>query len=429
MTIASEVDINTYTGNGSTLSYDYDYKILDEDHLRVTVRDSAGEETRLTIDTHYTVAGVGDGAGGTITLVAGAFTWIDGSSFFESGWTLMLRRTPELLQPTSIRNGATMDPAAIEGALDRLTTICQKLQNEVDRSVKIPETENPSSYSLILPAEAERASGAIVFDADGDVTVGTGELPDITVSSFAETFLDDTTAGAVRTTLGIDGTSNVVVFGDIQNIDTGRLLGRTATGTGDVTQITVGSTLTLASTNLDVANDGVTYAKIQNVSSTSRLLGRTTAGAGDIEELSLANGLEFGALTLGVVIASQANMEAQTASKMVDAAVLKYHPAAAKAWVLVTYSAGVPVATVSNNVTSLTDVGTGDLTVNFTTAFSTANYCSVITARRAASDSALFGAVKQGTAPTGSALAIQTLTVAPAAEDAAQVSVACFGDL
>lgn len=38
----------------------------------------------------------------------------------------------------------------------------------------------------------------------------------------------------------------------------------------------------------DLANDLVTYAKIQNVSATSRILGRVTAGAGDIEELTVA---------------------------------------------------------------------------------------------------------------------------------------------
>lgn len=36
----------------------------------------------------------------------------------------------------------------------------------------------------------------------------------------------------------------------------------------------------------DFPNDGVTYAKMQNVSATSRLLGRITAGAGDPEELT-----------------------------------------------------------------------------------------------------------------------------------------------
>jgi hypothetical protein len=45
---------------------------------------------------------------------------------------------------------------------------------------------------------------------------------------------------------------------------------------------------TLANTGaLTIANDAVTYAKMQNVSATSRLLGRTTAGSGDVEEVVL----------------------------------------------------------------------------------------------------------------------------------------------
>lgn len=43
----------------------------------------------------------------------------------------------------------------------------------------------------------------------------------------------------------------------------------------------------------DIANDLITYAKIQNVSATDRLLGRDTAAAGDIEELTVGGGIEF----------------------------------------------------------------------------------------------------------------------------------------
>lgn len=42
-----------------------------------------------------------------------------------------------------------------------------------------------------------------------------------------------------------------------------------------------------------IANDAVTYAKIQNVSATDRLLGRDTAAAGNIEEIPVSSGLEF----------------------------------------------------------------------------------------------------------------------------------------
>lgn len=53
---------------------------------------------------------------------------------------------------------------------------------------------------------------------------------------------------------------------------------------------TVSGDATMAATGaLTIANDAVTYAKMQNVSATSRVLGRITAGAGDTEELTGAN--------------------------------------------------------------------------------------------------------------------------------------------
>jgi hypothetical protein len=55
-----------------------------------------------------------------------------------------------------------------------------------------------------------------------------------------------------------------------------------AFGSGDVSFAASGGAGT-------IANDAVTYAKMQNVSATSRFLGRVTAGAGDPEELTPTN--------------------------------------------------------------------------------------------------------------------------------------------
>lgn len=94
-----------------------------------------------------------------------------------------------------------------------------------------------------------------------------------------------------------------VTFAKIQDIAPDRLLGRDTSPAGQVQELQVSGgleftgsgirrsaltgdvTASAGSSEMTIANDAVTYAKIQNVSATDRLLGRSTAGAGDIEEI------------------------------------------------------------------------------------------------------------------------------------------------
>jgi hypothetical protein len=90
--------------------------------------------------------------------------------------------------------------------------------------------------------------------------------------------------------------------------------GTIITLTGDVTG--TGST----SITTTIANDAVTYAKIQNVSAASRLLGRGSAGgAGDVEEVTLGTNLSMSGTTLnatggGVSIIGTIDSQAKAAN-------------------------------------------------------------------------------------------------------------------
>ena len=85
-------------------------------------------------------------------------------------------------------------------------------------------------------------------------------------------------------------------------------------------------------------------------------------------------------------VSTQAIMETGTAT---DAAVLvghqHYHPAHAKCWAYVT-GGGTPVLSASHNITSITDTGTGQLTITIATDFSSINWCGVATVENADAD-------------------------------------------
>ena len=106
--------------------------------------------------------------------------------------------------------------------------------------------------------------------------------------------------------------NNAVTFAKMQTIPTGHVIGRYAAGTGIPQSVELGSSLLMGgggqlvraaltgdvtaaqnANSTTIANDAVTYAKLQNISTTSRLLGRKTAGAGDAEECSLSEVLDF----------------------------------------------------------------------------------------------------------------------------------------
>lgn len=90
---------------------------------------------------------------------------------------------------------------------------------------------------------------------------------------------EDLTADRQLSILVSDGDRTLQVTGNaaIQGTNTGD---QTITLTGDVTGSGTGS---FAAT---IANDAVTYAKMQNVSATDRILGRSSAGSGNVEEIT-----------------------------------------------------------------------------------------------------------------------------------------------
>lgn len=52
----------------------------------------------------------------------------------------------------------------------------------------------------------------------------------------------------------------------------------------------------------DIANDAVTYTKMQNVSATQKIWGRNTAGAGNVEELSLSQMMDWASSAQGTIL-------------------------------------------------------------------------------------------------------------------------------
>lgn len=130
--------------------------------------------------------------------------------------------------------------------------------------------------------------------------------------------------------------------------------------------------------------------------------------------------------------ASQAQMETATSTAVaVTPGRTQYHPGVAKAWCKITMSGGTPTLGVSHNVTSVSDNGPGLFTINFTTAFSSANYV-FLGSGRATSASGGGGVnvyVRHNVDPLTTACAIQVMSDGGAVTDTfADIYCAFYGD-
>ena len=139
----------------------------------------------------------------------------------------------------------------------------------------------------------------------GRDTAGAGAVEELTVGGGVEftgsggiqtsALTGDVTkaAGGTATTIAADAVGN----SKLRNSSARSVIGREFSSTGDPGDIIAssGSDAVLREwfgsigwgtiATAGIANDAVTYAKIQNVSATDKLLGRSTAGSGDVEEI------------------------------------------------------------------------------------------------------------------------------------------------
>lgn len=79
----------------------------------------------------------------------------------------------------------------------------------------------------------------------------------------------------------------------------------------------------------------------------------------------------------------------------------------------------------SSNVSSITDNGVGDYTVNFSNAMADANYCAVVSCKEGADALATSSLCQTGVYSTSS-LRIRTVEAANAARDMVNINVAIF---
>lgn len=205
MTVSTTTTKSQYTANGVTTAFTGAFRILSQTHVAVTLTSPAGVDTPQTLTTDYTVSGVG-GASFTVTFNVAP----------TNGHRVTLARNVPLTQDLDLILNDEFPSTEIESGLDKLTMAAQQVAEAVSRALKTSPTDTAAIPDI--PPVAQRASKYLAFDASGNPIAAAATPGSVVVSAFMQTLLDDATAAAGRTTLGLGSlaTASSIATADVQ---------------------------------------------------------------------------------------------------------------------------------------------------------------------------------------------------------------------
>jgi hypothetical protein len=185
-----------YDCDGSQKEFTFDFPIIKEEDLKVIKRDIDGNEDVLIFGTDYTVSAQNNdfSNGGKITTTLA----------YPAGNTITLNRAPVITRTIDYVEEGKLPSKVHDDDHDAHTMAAQYLKGETFRSFKFPISD-PASSIRELPSIIQRKGKYLFFDiATGEpVCVVNIEPGEVTITSFAETLLDDPDAAMMRKTLGL----------------------------------------------------------------------------------------------------------------------------------------------------------------------------------------------------------------------------------
>jgi hypothetical protein len=163
--------MSLYTGDGADTTFDYTFRIDAESDLQVLLLADTDIATLQTVTTHYTVSGVGEDSGGTVTFVTAP----------TSSQRVLLMRVPTVTQTTDYTPAGAFPATSHESALDKLTQICQHILDRFGWATFDEDKFINTSGDLILQSYTDSTrpdagiAGRVIFNTDdGAINVDDG---------------------------------------------------------------------------------------------------------------------------------------------------------------------------------------------------------------------------------------------------------------
>lgn len=141
MTIASEkTKAGPWATDGRQTAWPFDFLVLQASDLKLAVVDADGTET-IVDSAQFTVSGIGDPNGGTVTYPTSGRP-------LAAGGTVTVYRAPTFLQPTDLKRQGRYDPESVERQLDRDVMYAQRLKEQLARALKLRESDTDTDTTV-----------------------------------------------------------------------------------------------------------------------------------------------------------------------------------------------------------------------------------------------------------------------------------------
>lgn len=216
MTVETDQARITYVGDGTSVTFSVPWKFFNPDDLTVLL---AGYATNA-----FSVSG-GNGTPGAVTMSTAPVTGVAVQIFLD----------PPLTQLVKLADGTGFPSDTLNQINDRAVQLLQRIQDQLDRTIKAPDGD--LSPQMSLPNAANRKSQFLYFDANGNLAIG------VTVP--AGTFSQAATAAFMNPITPAESIAGVVPLNQLYGeLDHRRYLSAVATDifTAVQTAITVAKT-------------------------------------------------------------------------------------------------------------------------------------------------------------------------------------------
>lgn len=209
MTVSSETRRADYLGDGATTDFATGFRFLQDQDLKVIVTVTAtGVESEKVLNTDYTVTGSGLDAGGTVTMNTAPI----------SGEKLTILRNLAITQETDYVENDPFPAESHERALDKLTMIVQQQQDDIDRSLKLQESETSTGLTVPPPS----VGLFLQWDSSGNLqNTDIANQGNIAITNYGRTLVASPDAAAARGVLETPSVTDLNNSADPFAIDTG----------------------------------------------------------------------------------------------------------------------------------------------------------------------------------------------------------------